>query len=148
MAAPVTDILPGFVTPQAAAALQAGLVQAEATRRDLERDVDPWDDEFPAALTGYDSTYGTCSWYEQTYDSAGQRIEKSGGRTGTFIVSPAYPVGNGVMPPPDITGSGSAGGWPVEVRLTRRLMASTGDAAGTVVYEFPWWCACDSGSGS
>jgi hypothetical protein len=134
MAAP-ERILPGFLTPHGAAALQAGLEQAEETRRDLERDPRDWDDEFPAKITAWDETEGRASWTRQTYDSDGRRIDDPLGVTGSPSYMPAYPVGNGLMPPPS---------FPVEVWMRRRVVNATLGP----VYEFDWQCACDEDFGS
>jgi hypothetical protein len=136
---PPDRILPGLLTPAAADLLGAGAAQTEENRRAIERMVEEWVDEFPAKLTDWDGDRRACSWTRQIYDSAGRRVDDPLNVTGTPTSRPAYPVGNGLMPPPS---------FPVEVVLRRRLVTSDGDAAGTPVFEFDWVCACFPGGSS
>jgi hypothetical protein len=143
---PADRILPGLVTPAAADLLGASAAQTEENRRAIERmlEEDVW--EFPAKVTGYDSATGRCSWRRQAYSIAGRRVDDTENVTGDATYAPAYPVGNGVMPPPGLgNNSGSGTGVPVEVWM--RLRVVTGDLG--PVFEFDWQCACDGGySGS
>jgi hypothetical protein len=146
MAVPNDGILPGILTPQGAAALQLGLLQAEDTKRELEAWLEsaPW--EFPAKITSFDQATGRCTWALQDYNDVGRRIDSVLGVVGTLTNMPAYPVGNGVMPPVLGTGaSGSGSGFPIEVWMRHRIDT---DTLGPV-FEFDWQCACDGGySGS
>lgn len=135
-----------FVPPAEARRFSEAASQADETRRELERTPQEWEDEFPAKVTGYDSASGACYWTRQTYGADGRRMDDPLDITGTPTRSPAYPVGNGLMPPVEGgDGSGSDSGFPVEVWMRRRLVISSGDAAGTVAYEFDWFCGCGTG---
>jgi hypothetical protein len=111
-----------------------GLV--EANRRELERRRRPWRDRFPAVLTSTDGA-GAYAWTEQAYEATkGNRYTKPNGRTGTTSWMPAYPFGDGRRP--------AETDLPLEVWLRRTLDSS----AKGPVFEFPWYCACEPGSGS
>lgn len=141
MAVPYERIQPGLLTPQSAAALQVGAGQAEQDRQAIAKWLDSMPMEFPAKLTAYDQATGRCSWTMQMYDEVGRRMDHHNGVTGTVEYMPAYPVGNGVMPPTDPDGSGSGSAFPIDVWMRLRIITATLGP----VYEFDWQCACDFG---
>lgn len=137
-------ISPGFLTAADARRIAEAVDQAERTARALDNLLEQWVDEFPARITAWDATTQRASWTEEDFDQYGQRYVKPGGRTGDATYSPAFPVGNGLMPPDN---------FPVQVWLRRRVVAleSHGSGSGSTlgpVYEFDWVCACGSPSGS
>lgn len=123
-----------------ASVLTAAIEMAERDHDTLMKERIQWLDEFPARITAWSASTQRASWTEETFDANGQRIVKPDGRTGSATYSPAFPVGNGLMPPDQ---------FPVSVWLRRRVDAvdSSNDEIGPV-YEFDWLCACGVGSGS
>jgi len=124
-------IFPGFLTPSAARALEQAAAQAEHADYELQRNIEPVPDEFAAKITAYDGATGRCSWTMRSYNASGLRVDHPNGRTGTTTRNPAYPVGNGVMPPT---------AFPVDVWLRSRGFVGS---LGGPVYEFDWICGCN-----
>lgn len=132
-------ISPGFLTPSAAKAIDEAIASASRAEHELQRQLEPLADEFPAKITAYDGATGRCSWTMRSYNANGLRTDHPNGRTGTTTRNPAYPTGNGEMPPE---------AFPVDVWLRKRGFVHS---LGGPVYEFDWHCACtpeQSGSGS
>lgn len=135
---PDSRISPGLVTATGGRLLTRLRDQADMNRAAIERirAVPPL--KKPAVLTGraFDSVTGfwNYSWTEQGYDERGLRYTKPGGQSGTTTWNPAVAYGDGTLPTT----------FPQEVTIRRRgLSASRG-----VLWEFPWYCACEMGTGS
>lgn len=132
------EVPPGLLTRSTSDAVNDAIRQSEETREELERMRRKLPAEFAAAITSYDGATGSCGWKLRGYNSNGLRIDHNSGLTGSPTWMPAYPVGNGEMPPPS---------FPVDVWLRTRLRTSDKGP----VYEFDWICGCSaegSGSGS
>lgn len=133
----------GIPSERTAEELTAWQRQVEANARRLEARNRGRRERFPAVVTAIDRSYTPFrySWYEQTYDGAGNRVTLDGGRVGTSIAMPAYAFGDG--------SALSASDMPMPVMLTSRVLARDGSGANLgMVYEFPLYCGCLGGTGS
>lgn len=138
-------IRPGELSPLAAKELTQALADFAQLQTDVKRIVLPSEKQFPAKWTAatFNSTINNwvCTWIEQYWsNSNGQRINKPGGRFGDTTISPAFPAGNGLLPPPT---------FPVQVMMREAALA-VNPVSGLpwgMTYYFDWNCAC-AGSGS
>lgn len=139
-------IQPGPLSPLAAKELTAALADLSRLQTEVKRIVLPGEKEFPAKWTAatFNATINNyvCTWIEEYWNSNGQRVNKPGGRFGNTTISPAFPAGNGLIPP---------AAFPVQVMMREASLAidpDTSDPWG-MTYYFDWNCTCGgSGSGS
>ncbi len=138
----MSNFRPGYLTAGHAATLNAAIVDAERTSRVLDGITEPVAKEFPARITAFDAATQRASWSEEAFDATGARYVKPGGRSGDSTFNPAFPVGNGLLPPP---------AFPFQVMLRERGIAVVSGTPIGMVYEFDYSCHCagaGSGSGS